>query len=428
MTNYLLTGLWQTAQDDRYVWYGADWLSFTAKAKALANSGYSLESLDVADNGGLPLWAGNWVAATRTQELTGGMSWVEFQNYKAQSSLHGLELFRLRSYADPLGRRWAGVWQSASAGSVVVGPMPWSQFWMVWLAQHATGNRLIDFDTYSTNGSRLWTGVWRPGTINDYIWVDADWSSFIAKSSELRSKGYRLNTVHSYSDGANRRWAGLWAATAGGFLLVSDMTEEQFWAQWDQQAASGMMLSGLHIWRGSSYAPAQAAKACIRLHIKILSPPTIAVNAMLDRMREVYEPAGFVVDVGSVQNLNHPNLIDLDTGSCSQGAITAAQQQLFAARENMGTLDIAAFFVRTTLPPYNGCAAYPPGRPSVVISSYATEWTLAHEVGHILGLYHVNNNTRLMTGLGTANIVDPPPDLIPDEIATMMASPYAVVL
>jgi hypothetical protein len=49
-------------------------------------------------------------------------------------------------------------------------------------------------------------------------------------------------------------------------------------------------------------------------------------------------------------------------------------------------------------------------------------------VGHVLGLFHVNNNDRLMTGNGTANITNPPPDLIASEVATMLASPFTIDL
>ena len=45
----------------------------------------------------------------------------------------------------------------------------------------------------------------------------------------------------------------------------------------------------------------------------------------------------------------------------------------------------------------------------------ATQWTFAHEVGHVLGFFHVNNNDRLMTGNGTSNITNPPPDLVATE-------------
>jgi hypothetical protein len=48
---------------------------------------------------------------------------------------------------------------------------------------------------------------------------------------------------------------------------------------------------------------------------------------------------------------------------------------------------------------------------------------MAHEVGHVLGLAHVSDNNRLMTGNGTSNITNPPPDLIATEVNTMRASP-----
>ena len=47
-----------------------------------------------------------------------------------------------------------------------------------------------------------------------------------------------------------------------------------------------------------------------------------------------------------------------------------------------------------------------------------TQWTIAHEIGHVLDLIHVNNNDLLMTGNGTANITDPPPDLVASEGAS----------
>ena len=47
---------------------------------------------------------------------------------------------------------------------------------------------------------------------------------------------------------------------------------------------------------------------------------------------------------------------------------------------------------------------------------------MAHEAGHVLGLNHVNDSNRLMTGNGTDNITNLPPDLIASEGATMLAS------
>jgi len=164
----------------------------------------------------------------------------------------------------------------------------------------------------------------------------------------------------------------------------------------------------------------------VTVHFKVLTTPTVPINTMVDSMRDVYASAGINVRVGSTETLNLPALNDVDVGACLMGQTTAEQNTLFANRNNVGMNDVAVYFVRSTVPPFNGCAAHPAGRPSAVVAQGATRWTLGHEVGHVLGLAHVNNNDRLMTGNGTANITNPPPDLVATEVATMVASPLTV--
>ena len=166
----------------------------------------------------------------------------------------------------------------------------------------------------------------------------------------------------------------------------------------------------------------------VRLHTKVLTAPNIAVNTMVQRMRDVYQSVGIRVQHASTENLNLPALNDLDVGACTLGNTTGEQNQLFNNRNNAGANDVVVYFVRSTVPPLNGCAAFPAGRPGAVVAQGATQWTLGHEVGHVLGLFHVNNNDRLMTGNGTANITNPPPDLIASEAATMVASPFTIDL
>jgi hypothetical protein len=76
---------------------------------------------------------------------------------------------------------------------------------------------------------------------------------------------------------------------------------------------------------------------------------------------------------------------------CTLGNTTAEQNQLFNNRNNAGADDVVVYFVRSTVPPFNGCAAHPAGQPGAVVAQGATQWTLGHEVGHVLGLFHVNN-------------------------------------
>ncbi len=126
------------------------------------------------------------------------------------------------------------------------------------------------------------------------------------------------------------------------------------------------------------------------------------------------------------ERLNLPVLNDLDVGQCLLGQTTGEQNQLFANRNNVENNDIVIYFVRSTVPPFNGCAAHPAEQDGAVVAQGATRWTLAHEVGHVLGLNHVDDNNRLMTRNGTANITNPPPDLVDSEIQTMDASALTV--
>jgi len=180
---------------------------------------------------------------------------------------------------------------------------------------------------------------------------------------------------------------------------------------------------------GSIYwSPSTGALACretVRLHVKCLTAPTrFSINQMISNMRLVYATAQIGVRYVSFENLNLPSLTDLDVGACTMGNTTAEQNQLFANRNGAGANDVVVYFVRSTLPPLNGCAAFPSGQPGAAVTSGASAWTMAHESGHVLGLPHVNDNNRLMTGNGTDNITNLPPDIIASEAATMLASAF----
>lgn len=172
----------------------------------------------------------------------------------------------------------------------------------------------------------------------------------------------------------------------------------------------------------------------LRMHVKILTAPTsVPLDTMIAQMQRVFELQGIRVQRVSTESLTLPLLDDLDVGSCA-GTPTAEQDLLFGNRAFAGPGDVVLYFVRSTVPSNNGCATHPAGRPGAVVAQIASPWTLAHEVGHVLGLPHVDDPPppdpaappalpdRLMTGRGTWSVTNPPADLVTTEVIALRHS------
>jgi len=168
----------------------------------------------------------------------------------------------------------------------------------------------------------------------------------------------------------------------------------------------------------------------IRLLIKTLSPPVIDVDEMLGAMRRIYSGAGILVEEGPREALRIAAYDghaweDFKVGGCRAGEVTTDQHALFQHRDGAQRGDIVVYIVRTVIPPMNGCAASPADLPSAIVASRASRFTLAHEVGHALGLLHVRDGQNLMTNRGTATIKGEP-ELTDAQIRTMHGSQLCV--
>ena len=244
---------------------------------------------------------------------------------------------------------------------------------------------------------------------------------------DVFARGTDNAMYHKWWNGS--AWGG-WESLGG--ILTSNISA----TSWAANRLDCFVLGTNHAmfhkwWNGSQWGP--AAGIAVNLHVKILTNPTsFTFDAMLVAMREVYATAGIAVNIASTEVLNLSNpvlapLNDVDTGSCTMGSVSAEQTALSNFRASASAIDVVVYLCRSVSwnsGSLNGCASFPANRPMVVVASYASRYTLGHEVGHVLGLGHVNDSNRLMTGNGTGNITNPPPDLIQSEKNTMIASPF----
>jgi len=167
--------------------------------------------------------------------------------------------------------------------------------------------------------------------------------------------------------------------------------------------------------------------ATVNLHVKVLGAPASSIDQMVANATMLFGEHGIQIVEASRETLvpegsDLVRFLTLMVGDRDDGP-SADQADLFNLRGDAGERDIVAYFVRTLVPAAAGCAIHPPGKPGVVISSsMASQWTLAHQIGHVLGLDHVDDTDALMTRRSTASLTNLPPDLSDAEVTAMLAN------
>jgi hypothetical protein len=129
-----------------------------------------------------------------------------------------------------------------------------------------------------------------------------------------------------------------------------------------------------------------------------------------------------IVD-GGTEVVVDPAFVDIDPSPCNcrqRSKDTIALYNKYYGEPQDST--VVAFVLRSLSGDTVGCAAHPIGRPGFTMEYFSPTWVHAHELGHVLGLRHVNNQDNLMWE--KTNITNPPPDLNSDQISDIRCSLY----
>jgi|RhiMethySRZTD1v2_1073278.scaffolds.fasta_scaffold07006_3 Predicted Zn-dependent proteases len=172
----------------------------------------------------------------------------------------------------------------------------------------------------------------------------------------------------------------------------------------------------------------------LNLHIKILTPPSPppdgnTIANMMAAMNETFSRANVTVNLVTTDEMDLTRdefefFNSLFVGECNV-APSDEQIELSAFRANAAITDVVVYICETVmndLGALDGCSTHPQGIPMAVIRSSCALYTLAHEIGHLLGLDHSPDQlTHRLMNPAPANI-DAPAKLIKSEIKKMRQS------
>ena len=190
---------------------------------------------------------------------------------------------------------------------------------------------------------------------------------------------------------------------------------------------------------GVIYIPAAAPQPVfthrVRLHFRSLSLTNVPFDTHLRCAERVYAQYGIRIEFGSGMSMLLPDeqrrRLEVVDGQCNWNITSGEFSEVQQLAGNLPSTDILVCYVnRFQSETLRGCGGHAPNRPACIVAAAGSQWTTAHEVGHVLltssfSPVHESNTSNLMYSSTTA-ITAALPSLSDAQVAQMKRSPCCV--
>lgn len=173
----------------------------------------------------------------------------------------------------------------------------------------------------------------------------------------------------------------------------------------------------------------------VRLHFRSLSLTDVPFETSFRNAERVYAQYGIRIEFGSGMSMlltpGQARRLQVVNGSCEWSITSGEYSEVQRLGGNLPSTEILVCYInRFESDTALGCGGHAPNRPACIVAASGSQWTTAHEVGHVLlgsGFrpVHETSTTNLMFS-STPGITGNPPTLTDAQVAQMKRSPCCV--
>lgn len=167
----------------------------------------------------------------------------------------------------------------------------------------------------------------------------------------------------------------------------------------------------------------------VGLHFRSIALTTVPFHRMLESTQSVYAQYGIRIDMMNGESLalssgDQARLEQVDQ-ECNWELSSGEFNDLHSRGTPAPSTDILVYFIRSFSPQLNGCGGHAVNRPACTVAETGTQWTVAHEIGHVMlgqnfAPVHVNDTRNLMNT--TTATITSTPTLTDKQIRQIRAS------